>query len=92
MDSDDSVARGLRLVADDCQLLAHDAVEECGFAGVGLTNDRDDSSLRHEGIVRDVRSRGQGSGIRGQGTRDGEQGTGSLRFLFPDSCFLMPDS
>jgi hypothetical protein len=46
--ADDAVASGLRLLTHDAQLLPHDAVEECGFARVGLSDDGDDSGARHE--------------------------------------------
>ena len=52
-DADDAIARGLRLLADDGQLLADDAVEERGLAGVGLSDDGDDSGACHWECRRD---------------------------------------
>jgi hypothetical protein len=49
VDPDDAVARGLRLGADDRELLANDAVEQRRFARVGFSGDGDDSSARHYG-------------------------------------------
>ena len=46
-DADHAIARGLRLGADDGELLTDDAVQERGFAGVRLTDDGDDSGAGH---------------------------------------------
>jgi hypothetical protein len=47
-DAHDAVAGGLRLLAHDGELLTHDAVEQGGFARVGLPDDGDDPSAWHE--------------------------------------------
>ena len=52
VDADDAIAGRLRLGADDAELLADDAVEERGFAGVGFADDGDDSGARHWTKVR----------------------------------------
>ena len=48
-DADDAVAGGLRLGADDAELLADDAIEERGFSGVGFSGDGDDPGFGHCG-------------------------------------------
>ena len=45
--ADDPVARGLRLWADDAQLLTDDAVEQGRLSGVRLAGDGEDSGTRH---------------------------------------------
>ena len=47
VDADDAVAGGLGLGARDAELLADDAIEERGFAGVGFSDDGDDPGASH---------------------------------------------
>src|SRR6185437_2196047 len=48
-DTDNAIAGGLRLVARDAELLADQAIEEGGFAGVWLSGDGDGSVSGHGG-------------------------------------------
>jgi hypothetical protein len=54
-----AVTSGLRLLADDRQLLSDDPVEQRGLAGVRLTDDGHDSGARHDGIVRRLSVKGE---------------------------------
>ena len=48
-DADDAIARGLRLVGDDGELLADQPVEQRGLAGVGPADERDEAALHSAG-------------------------------------------
>src|SRR5213075_1589125 len=49
MDANDAIARGLRLWADDAELLADDAVEERRLSSVRLSCNGDDPGAHHSG-------------------------------------------
>ena len=49
VDPDHRVARRLRFGTRDGEVHAHDAVEQCGFSGVGATGEHDG---REAGVVR----------------------------------------
>src|SRR5205823_3463652 len=55
-DTEHPIARGLRLGANDCQLLSRKSIQQRRFAGVGKTNDRREA--RPEGHVRSASSVG----------------------------------
>ncbi len=44
--SENAVARRLWLGADNGQLLADQGIEECGFAGVGATQNAEESGMK----------------------------------------------
>ena len=45
-DSDDAIARRLRLLGDDGHFLTEDAIEQCRFAGIRAADERDDAEAR----------------------------------------------
>ncbi len=48
-DSQDAVARGLRLGADDGELFADERIQQRGLAGVGASEDADETGMEGHG-------------------------------------------